>query len=186
MKVITLHKDEKQLIEEVCRQNRQAQRLLYERYSSKMLSVCRLYVKDLHEAEDVMIGGFMKVFTHIERFAFQGSFEGWIRKIMIRESLSYLRAAKKITFLEDVTDSTAVYDPHFEKINVDEIQQCIDTLPEGCKMVFTLYVVEGYKHQEIAEMLQISEGTSKSQLSFARKLLKNELQKLESTHYGTP
>lgn len=185
MKVITLHQDEKQLIEEVCRQNRQAQRLLYERYSPKMLSVCRMYIKDIHAAEDVMISGFMKVFTNIEQFGFQGSFEGWIRKIMIRESFSYLRALKKVTFLEDVSEPTTSYDPHFEKINVDEIQQCIDELPEGCRMVFNLYVVEGYKHHEIAELLQISEGTSKSQLSFARKGLKNALQKLESTHYGT-
>jgi RNA polymerase sigma factor (sigma-70 family) len=185
MKVVALHKDEQRLIEEVRLQNRQAQRLLYERFAPKMLSVCRMYIKDIHEAEDVMIGGFMKVFTHIDRFAFQGSFEGWIRKIMIRESLSYLRAAKKITFLDDVTDATTTYDPHFEKINVDQIQQCIDELPEGCSMVFNLYVVEGYKHHEIAEMLQISEGTSKSQLFFARKLLKNALQKLESKHYGT-
>lgn len=185
MKVVALHKDEQRLIEEVRLQNRQAQRLLYERFAPKMLSVCRMYIKDIHEAEDVMIGGFMKVFTHIDRFAFQGSFEGWIRKIMIRESLSYLRAAKKITFLDDVTDSGVTYDPHFDKINVDEIQQCIDELPEGCRMVFNLYIVEGYKHHEISEMLQISEGTSKSQLSFARKLLKNALLKLESKHYGT-
>lgn len=185
MKIINLHQEEKNRIQQAVENNRQAQQLIYSKYAPKMLSVCRQYVKDLQHAEDVMITAFMKVFTNIKHFEHKGSFEGWIRRIMINESISYIRANKKISFLEDelyIEESSNETDSQF---NVDEIQFLIDALPEGYKMVFTLFAIEGYKHQEIAELLSIHEGTSKSQLAQARRILQNEINTLKSLQNGT-
>lgn len=156
--------------------HRAAQQHIYDRYAPKMLSVCRQYIKDLQFAEDVMIGGFVKVFKHLKDFRNQGSFEGWVRRIMVRESISYLRK-KQFVVYDDATVDLAgdrnLHEDHFD--DVEHIQAMIDALPEGYKMVFVLYAVEGYKHHEIAEMLDISEGTSKSQLYKARKVLQENL-----------
>ena len=188
MKVIVLHKEEGQLIREAIANNRQAQRLLYSKYASKMLSTCRQYIKDTHHAEDVMITGFMKMFTSLKKFEHKGSFEGWIRRIMIYECIDFLRVKKNNFNHQDIDDVTvseneSVYE--MEDFSVDDIQNMIDNLPDGYKMVFNLYAIEGYKHQEIAEMLKISEGTSKSQLSHARKLLQQQITDLKNKLNGT-
>lgn len=177
MKVIQLHTDEKRLIKKSLKKNKAAQEALYNRYAPIMLSVCRMYIKDLHFAEDVMLKGFYKVFKHLKSFKNEGSFEGWIRKIMVREAISFLRSHKKLVCGDDLltmhfSENTQVNETEIE---VDYIQQKIDKLPEGYKAVFVMYAVEGYKHKEIAELLGISEGTSKSQLSKARKMLQEEL-----------
>ena len=180
MKVINLHQEEKELIEFAVANNRHAQQQIYSRFSPKMLGVCRQYIKDLQLAEDVMITSFMKVFTNLNRFEHKGSFEGWIRRIMINECISYIRVQKKVKFIEDenfVEDSFSATDSQF---SVDDIQLLIDNLPEGYKMVFNLYCIEGFKHQEIASMLGINEGTSKSQLSHARKILQEQVNKLKN------
>ena len=141
-----------------------------------MLSVCRQYIKDLHFAEDVMINGFIKVFKNLESFQSKGSFEGWIRTIMVRESISFLRKRQFVVY-----DDEALETNHGESfkgeglLDVEYVQHLIDALPEGYKAVFLLYAMEGYAHQEIAEMLGISEGTSKSQLFKARKMLQENL-----------
>ncbi|WP_417885940.1 RNA polymerase sigma factor [Zunongwangia sp.] len=184
MKVIQLFKNESLLIKRAAKNNRDAQQKLYEIHSGKMLSVCRQYIKDLHYAEEVMLNGFLKVFTHLNDFKNEGSFEGWIRRIMIRESISFLRKQKKAEFQEDEFSSYEESSNNIdEQLSVSHIQQLIDELPEGYKMVFVLYAIEGYKHQEIARMLKISEGTSKSQLFKARKMLQNKLTQKE-TGYG--
>ncbi|WP_136481693.1 RNA polymerase sigma factor [Cognatitamlana onchidii] len=186
MKVIKLHKNELDLINRATKHDREAQRLLYNMYAPKMLSVCRLYIKDLHHAEDVMLNGFFKVFKYLGSYLGQGSFEGWIRKIMIRESISFIRAKKDLVFSEaDVALRQVPYNDVFSEIEVAEIQQVIDELPEGYKIVFVMYAIEGYTHQEIASELKISIGTSKSQLYKARKLLQKELEKLNKVNYGT-
>jgi RNA polymerase sigma-70 factor (ECF subfamily) len=188
MKVIPLHQEEKKLIALAVDHNRQAQQQIYAKFSSKMLSVCKQYINDLHHAEDVMITGFMKVFTHLKKFEHKGSFEGWIRRIMIYECIDYLRV-KKNNFnhqdIEDliINDNESAYE--MEDFSMDDIQNMIDNLPNGYKMVFNLYAIEGYKHQEIAEMLNISEGTSKSQLSHARKLLQQQIIDLKNKLNGT-
>lgn len=169
MKVITLHEEEQNIIRQAAENNRHAQQKIYSKYSPKMLGVCRQYIKDMQQAEDIMITAFMKVFTNLKKFEHKGSFEGWIRRIMVNECISYLRAQKRVSFLEDefyVEDTFNNIESHF---SVDDIQTLIDGLPDGYKMVFNLYAIEGFKHQEIAKMLGISEGTSKSQLSHARK-----------------
>lgn len=146
-----------------------------------MLSVCRQYIKDLQFAEDVMVQGFLKVFTHLNTFKNEGSFEGWIRKIMVRECISYLRKRQLIVFDGEMVDNYSQdYVSNGSELEVNELQKLIDALPEGYRLVFGLYALEGYKHSEIAEMLQISESTSKSQLFKARKRLQEELRSLET------
>ncbi|RNC84173.1 MAG: RNA polymerase sigma factor [Winogradskyella sp.] len=186
MKVIQLHNNEKKLIAKAIKQNREAQHVLYELHSPKMLSVCRYYIKDVHQAEEVMLNGFFKVFKYLKNFRNEGSFEGWIRRIMVREAISYLRSKKQLEFsVDEVNFKQNSTDSINSNIEVAEIQSLIDALPEGYKMVFVMYAIEGYKHNEIAEMLNISEGTSKSQLFKARKLLQHKIKELNKTSYGT-
>ncbi|WP_395053351.1 RNA polymerase sigma factor [Flavobacterium sp.] len=185
MKVINLHQEEKELIELAVANNRHAQQKIYSKFSPKMLSVCRQYIKDLHNAEDIMITAFMKVFTNLNKFEHKGSFEGWIRRIIINECISYIRVQKKVKFIEDENYFEDSFNNIESQFSVDDIQSLIDNLPDGYKMVFNLYCVEGFKHQEIATMLGINEGTSKSQLSHARKMLKEQINKLKNYSNGT-
>ena len=168
---MTIKIPEVQLIEQVIQKNRLAQKQLFEQFSPKMLGVCRQYIKNIHDAEEVMLHAFMKVFQYIGQFNHDGSFEGWIRKIMIRECISFLRQKKELTFVEDVNPNL-LKKLHNEQYHSEDYQTLIDALPNGCKHIFVLYAIEGYKHHEIAEMLHISAGTSKSQLAYARKILK--------------
>jgi len=172
MKVISLHKNQEKLIARAVKNNREAQHVLYELYAPKMLSVCRYYVKDIFKAEEVMLNGFFKVFKYLKNYRKEGSFEGWIRRIMVREAISFIRKQQHVEFAtdSDFLEKYAANDIN-TNIAVAELQQLIDSLPEGYKMVFVMYAIEGYKHNEIAELLNISEGTSKSQLFKARKLL---------------
>ncbi|MEP5339229.1 MAG: RNA polymerase sigma factor [Algibacter sp.] len=186
LKVIQLHKNESLLIKKAIKNNREAQQVLYDLHAPKMLSVCRYYIKDLQHAEEAMLNGFFKVFSNLKSFKNEGSFEGWIRRIMVRESISFLRTQKQIEFpIDDINYKTEFTNNIKTNIEVAEIQQLIDALPEGYKMVFVMFAIEGYKHYEIAEILNISEGTSKSQLFKARKMLQGKIKKLNNTSYGT-
>lgn len=182
MRIISLHKSQQSIIKRAIKKDKQAQKELFNQYSPKMLGVCRQYVKDIHHAEELMLSGFLKVFTHLHRFKNEGSFEGWIRKIMVNTCLSYLK--KKNPFL--LTDQEYVYQDeateNMENTSVEDIQKIIDTLPEGYKMVFNLYAIEGYKHSEIAKKLGISENTSKSQLFKARKWLQEQYIKMNISY----
>ncbi len=174
------------MINQAVSEDRQAQHQLYKKYAPKMLGVCRQYIKDLQFAEDVMINGFVKVFKYLNTFKNEGSFEGWVRKIMVRESISYLRKQQFIVYDDEVFEnSNSVSNIQSSELDVAHIQLLIDALPTGYRTVFILYTVEGYKHQEIAEMLDITESTSKSQLSKARKNLKEKLRQQKIIGYGT-
>ncbi|NDV15476.1 sigma-70 family RNA polymerase sigma factor [Muricauda sp. TY007] len=176
MKIIALHSNEKQLIKKSIKGDQQAQKLLYDKFSPKMLGVCRQYIKDLHFAEDVMINGFVKVFKHLGSYQHKGSLEGWIRTIMVRESISYLRKRQFVVYDDDALEVNGeVSSGNDDLLDVEYVQYLIDELPEGYKAVFLLYAIEGYGHKEIAELLEISEGTSKSQLFKARKMLQENL-----------
>ncbi|MEY8779156.1 RNA polymerase sigma factor [Allomuricauda sp. XS_ASV26] len=177
MKIISLHNNEKQLIKKSIKGDQQAQKLLYEKFSPKMLGVCRQYIKDLHFAEDVMVNGFVKMFNHLGSYQYKGSFEGWVRSIMVRESISFLRKKQFVVYDDDAVEvREEVLGPISDGLlDMEYVQHLIDGLPEGYKAVFLLYAVEGYGHKEIAEMLAISEGTSKSQLFKARKMLQENL-----------
>ncbi|PIA81132.1 RNA polymerase subunit sigma-70 [Gaetbulibacter sp. 4G1] len=186
MKVIQLHKNESELIKRALKNNREAQHVLFELHAPRMLNVCRYYIKDTQYAEEAMLNGFFKVFSNLKSFKSEGSFEGWIRRIMVRESISFLRKKNNIEFFTEDIDYKNDYVNNIKTdIEVAEIQQLIDALPDGYRMVFVMYAIEGYKHQEIANMLNITEGTSKSQLFKARKLLQENIKKLNKTSYGT-
>ena len=185
MKVIHLHQQEHEIIKLAVDNNRPAQQMIYSQFSGRMLSVCRQYVKDLHHAEDLMITAFMKVFANLKNFEHKGSFEGWIRRIMVNECLSFIRAHKKVSFLEDEYYKEDSFNNIESNFSVDDIQTLIDSLPEGYKMIFNLYAIEGYKHKEISEVLGINEGTSKSQLSHARRMLQEQIIKLKNYSNGT-
>ena len=151
-----------------------------------MLGVCRRYIKDLQFAEDVMVNGFVKVFNNLDSFRFEGSFEGWVRRIMIHESISFLRKRQFVVYDDEVYDRNepnGIIDS--SELDADYIQRLIDALPSGYKLVFVLHTIEGYKHHEIAEMLQITEGTSRSQLFKSRKILQAQLKKQNIIGYGT-
>lgn len=184
MKIIPLHNQTNQLIADAIKQKREAQQELFALYSPKMLGVCRQYVKDLHHAEDLMLSGFLKVFTNLSKFKNEGSFEGWIRRIMVNTCISYLRKKNPVqlsdeeyVFNKQATDS-------LEDTELQDIQKLIDALPTGYKMVFNLYAVEGYKHAEIAKELNITESTSKSQLFKARKWLQSQYVRMNKTANG--
>ena len=185
MKVINLHQEENEIIQLAIENNRQAQQLIYNKFSPKMLSVCRQYIKDIQIAEDLMITAFMKVFTNLKKFENKGSFEGWIRRIIINECISFIRVDKKVAFLEDSYYKEDGFNGIESNFSVEDIQFLIDNLPDGYKMIFNLYAIEGYKHHEIATMLGINEGTSKSQLSHARKMLQEQITKLKNYSNGT-
>jgi len=179
MKVIQLHKSEKKLIQKACAKNRNAQRELYEKYAPKMNSVCRYYVKDIHEAEDIMMMAFFKAFKNLKSYTNDGNFEGWLRKIMVNECISFFRKKKQVeisdtfdTAMETTIDAVPL------QYSAEEIQNIINQLPAGYKMVFMLYAVEGYKHHEIADKLNITVSTSKSQLFKARKVLQQKIKAL--------
>jgi RNA polymerase sigma-70 factor (ECF subfamily) len=185
MTVIHLHQNENEIIQMAVADNRQAQRKIYNQFSSKMLGICRQYIKDIHIAEDVMITAFMKVFSSLKHFENKGSFEGWIRRIMVNECISYIRVQKKVSFLEKENYKEESFNNIESQLSIDDIQSLIDNLPDGYKMVFNLFAIEGYKHHEIATMLGINEGTSKSQLSHAQKILQYQVNKLKNYDNGT-
>ena len=143
MKIISLYDNQKVTLKKAVKGNRNAQRQLYEKYAPKMLSVCRQYIGDRHFAEDVMIAGFVKVFKNLESFRSEGSFEGWVRRIMIREAITYLRKNQFVVFDSErieVTAENAVYQE--SSLEAEEVQDLIDSLPEGYKMVFVLYMCQ--------------------------------------------
>lgn len=167
-----------QLLIEGCRKKHpKSQRELYEKFSGKMFAVCLRYIKEETEAEDVLVKGFMKIFDKIDQFQGDGSFEGWIRRIMVNESLQYIRRNKNVYMQVDIEN--ARYEVNLEAIEsqlaADDLLCLIGKLPVGYRTVFNLYAIEGYSHQEIADMLQISVNTSKSQLSRARNVIQREL-----------
>jgi len=180
LKIIQLHNNESALIKRATKNNREAQHTLFKTHAPKMLSVCRYYISDLQHAEEAMLNGFFKVFTKLNKYNFQGSFEGWIRKIMVRESISFIRSLKKIEFPVEEVEVKEYSNNINVEIGVAEIQHLIDLLPQGYRIVFVMYAIEGYKHQEIATELNISIGTSKSQLFKARKLLQQQINSLNS------
>lgn len=185
LKIIPFYKNESQLIKKASSGNRDAQERLYKKHAPKMLSVCRQYIKDDHFAEDVMVQGFLKMFNKLDTFKFEGSFEGWLRRIMIRESISYLRKQQFVVYDDEVYEKNQSEEiSQSTDLDTEHIQQLIDKLPQGYKMVFVLYTVDGYKHKEIAEMLSITESTSKTQLLKARKLLQDQLRQQNIIGYG--
>ncbi|GAB3778416.1 RNA polymerase sigma factor [Spirosoma horti] len=181
LRLIPFFTTEAQLIVALKRGESRAHKVVYERFAGKMLAVCTRYCANKDDAEEVMLDGFMRVFEKIEQFREEGSFEGWIRRIMVTESLMFLRKAKQ--WRQEVPIDEVTVEPDYEwadtAVNENDLMRLVNQLPDGYRTVFNLYAIEGYTHAEIAEMLGISEGTSKSQLSRARMMLQANLKKME-------
>lgn len=163
------------------------QEALYRQTASKMLIVCMRYAKDRMEAEDVLQMGYIKVFQKVNEYRRDGAFEGWIRKVMVNTAIeSYRKNLRSLNVvpIEDAYDQPSTgFD--FSRLGMQDLLKLIQKLADGYRMVFNMYIIEGYSHKEIAETLGISEGASKSQLSRARAILKEEIIKMEGINYAT-
>lgn len=166
---------ERELLLKCQRNDRKAQRQVYEKMAGRLYSVCKRYLKNDEDIEEVLADTFYKIFTKIGQLQDPDTFEAWAKKIAVNECLQKLRTVKTLFIsLEDsLTEPSEGSSEHisFEK----DILNLLNFLPEGCRAIFNLFAIEGYPHKEIASMLSISEGTSKSQLNFARKKLQELL-----------
>ncbi|OFX28238.1 MAG: RNA polymerase subunit sigma-24 [Bacteroidetes bacterium GWA2_32_17] len=160
--------------------NRQYQEMLYRKFSDKMFNVCLNYTDNYDEASDVLQEGFIKIFRKLHQFNFEGSLEGWIRKVIVNTALeNYRKKSREHEKLNILTDSQEDYSDDFlSTFGVQEIIELVNKLPSKAQIVLKLYAIEGYSHKEIASNLNITEGTSKSQLNRARKLLQEAFVKL--------
>ncbi|SHJ51238.1 RNA polymerase sigma-70 factor, ECF subfamily [Hymenobacter daecheongensis DSM 21074] len=172
-----------------CRQGSvRAQKQLYEQFSGMMFGVCLRYLRRREDAEEVMLGGFAKVFRALDQYRHEGSFEGWIRRIMVNEALGQLRRKEPLHLaIDDSHTELAVTPAEAEsQLNAADLLALLAELPAGYRTVFNMYAVEGFSHAEIAGMLGISEGTSKSQLSKARAMLQRRLAAASLSASPTP
>ncbi len=180
--------DEVELVEGCLKQDRRFQELLYKRFSAKMYGVCLSYCKDADDAKDVLQEGFIKIFTHISHYSKKAPLEVWIRRIMVNTAIdSYRKQIRlvSVNFRIEESDIEPIEAHVLSKIDTRDLMQMVEKLPHGCKMVFNLFALEGYSHKEIAESLNISEGTSKSQFARARKLLQEKLAFLHEEETAT-
>lgn len=168
--------DEK-LIKGCVNNDRQSQHALYSRYGRKMMMVCQRYTGTAEDAEDVLQEGFIRVFSHIRTFKQEARLETWMTRIFINASLNHQRQKLYLFPMVDVLETTITESENvsLSDFHLDELLTAIRTLPDGCRVVFNLFAIEGYPHKEIATMLNISEGTSKSQYNRARVLLQSRL-----------
>lgn len=173
-----MYTTEKEIISGCLKRKRKAQKALFEKYHAPLMGICMRYSKSRAEAEDVLMMGFTRIFRKINLYSGKGSFEGWMKKIMVRMAIDNFRKNNKYYFHEQYEDlykeiDHATYIP--DNLSLNEILQTIQELPPGYRMVFNLFAIEGYSHKEIADMLGITESTSKTQLLKARKKLQVQL-----------
>ena len=167
--------------------NRQMQEALYKQTAAKMLVICMRYTKDKMEAEDVLQLAYVKVFEKIKEYRGEGAFEGWIRRVMVNTAIeSYRKNLKNINLVQ----IEEAYEQHstdfdFSRLGLQDLMRIIQKLSDGYRIVFNMYAIEGYTHKEIAATLGISEGASKSQLSRARAILREEIIRMEGINYAT-
>ncbi len=160
------------------RHNGRAQKALYDRYAPKMMGLCLRYTKDKSDAEDIFQEGFVKVFENIHQLQKVETLEWWMKRIFINEALQLFKKHKKIDIAHDYNSTqlpSRESDEILARLGAEEITQLIQELPSGMQMVVNLYIIEGYPHKEIANLMGISEGTTKSQLHDARKILQKKL-----------
>ncbi|HMR44929.1 MAG TPA: sigma-70 family RNA polymerase sigma factor [Saprospiraceae bacterium] len=176
-----LNLTEQDIIEGCRRDDRKAQKALYDRFSPVMFGVCLRYLKTREDAEDLLVEGLFKAMTKIDQYSGDGSFEGWIRRIVINECLMHLRKKNVLQYSVEIQPNL----DHTEEITIEDelmsadLLKLLDQLPAGYRTVFNLYVLEGFKHREIADLLGISINTSKSQLILARRRLEDIVVKMK-------
>jgi RNA polymerase sigma factor (sigma-70 family) len=169
-----------QLIDECAKGNARAQKMLYEKFGPKLFAVCHRYAHNYEEAQDILQDGFVKIFEKLGSYKGEGSFEGWMRRIIVNTALDAIRRNQKLKFNVDVdsvtnhlsTDQTILGD-----MAAQDLLKILQNLPIGYRTIFNLYAIEGYSHKEIAEQLEITISTSKSQFSRARAILREILEK---------
>ena len=168
---------EESLIKGCREQNHKAQCMFYEKFAPVMYPLCLRYVKEVSEAEDVMVSGFMKALDKIDTYSGKGSLTGWLRRIMINQALAHLRKNKTMYLEVDIESADYQLNQahEYDHLQAEDMMRLVRELPLGYRTVFNLYAIEGYSHQEIAGLLGISENTSKSQLSRARGLLQKQI-----------
>lgn len=180
MDVAEKYTDEKVLAEACAKGDRLAQKELFDRFSGRMLAVCVRYVGKQEEAEDVLQEGFLKIFGKIQFFKSEGSLEGWVRRIIVNTALDSIRKNKNLRLnveLEKSYSLSSETESPLQALGAEELVKMLNEMPVGYRTVFNLFVIEGYSHKEIGEMLDISENTSKSQFSRARAYLKSMVEK---------
>ncbi len=172
--------DELKIIKKCVRNNARAQKALYDTYKVKWFMICLRYGNNKTEAEDMLQEGLISVFKYINQFdPKKAEFSAWSNKVMVNAALQYLRKWKKFDFTQNIDDyeNQFVYqNDAIDTLGAKELTALVQKLPEGYRIVFNMYVIEGYKHKEIAEILNVSENTSKSQLLKAKKMLRNQLE----------
>lgn len=172
---------ERELIEGCMREDRKCQQEVFRRYASKMMGVCLRYARHQMEAEDLLQDAFIKVYNNISKFEHKGSFEGWIRRIVVNTALKNY-SKKSFTYeqigVEEQPENSAPPEV-YAHLHEEELLKLVAALPDGYRVVFNLYAIEGYSHKEISEMLGCQESTSRSQLVKARKLLQAQILKLQ-------
>ncbi len=174
--------DTRGLIKKCIRNDTGAQKELYNRYAPKMISVCHRYAASIEDAEDIFQEGFLKIYENINQLKNHDLIEWWMKKIFINEALRLYNSKKRISLVEDMSVIKPSLETEYgvsEKLGTDEITQLIRKLPDKMRIVFNMYVIEGFSHSEIATLLNISEGTSKSNLHDARKALQRKISALE-------
>ncbi len=169
-----------ELIKGCVNEDMTCQRLLFEQYAGKFMSICLRYANDTMQAEDLLQEGFIRIYKHLHQFKFEGSFEGWMRRIIVNVALKSLQK-KRLHFVEvnDEINDAQIPSYAYSSLGEEELMKLINNLPTGYKIVFNLNVIEGYSHDEIADMLGIQASTSRSQLVKARKMLQNQILQLE-------
>ena len=174
---------DEELIRGCIKENESSQREVFQKYAGKMLAVCQRYARNTMDAEDIVQDAFIKVFDKIHQFKSEGSFEGWIRKIVVNTALkkyTVIRYEKEVSGYEvKERDESTMEASAYSQLTEKEVLGLINNLPDGYRMIFNLFVIEGYQHEEIAEMLKIQPGTSRSQLVKARNMLKNQIIKMQ-------
>lgn len=176
---IELYSDE-EIVKGCLKGNRQSQEMLYQKFAKKMYGICMSYAGDREFAQDILQIGFIKVFNNLGNYKSEGSLEGWIRKIVVNTAIDAIRQKQSIDkhLGAETSEVQGYYDSNIlPRLQLKELVEFIKRLPEGARVIFNLFAVEGYSHKEIAKELNISEGTSKSQYSRARGLLQNWLTK---------
>lgn len=171
---------DKELVEGCIREDRKYQKILWNQYSPKLMSLCLRYCKHQEEAEDALMEAFVRIYDKLPTFRYQSSLETWMRRIAVNTAINKLRIQKDIWKELSESEYELGYDDFsMNQLEAQQILKLVEQLPVGYRMVFNLYVVEGYTHKEIAETLAIDEGTSRSQLSKAKKTLQQMLINLD-------
>lgn len=170
------------IIEGCIRNDRKMQKVLYDKFASKMFAVCLRYAKDRDDAADILQDGFLKVFTKIDQYSGDGSFEGWIRRVMVNTSITHYYQNKKFNEQQNIDEinETEIEDYDFKEADFsnEELMGAVQTLPDSYRIVFNMFAIEGFKHKEIAETLNVEVSTIKTQYHRAKKMLQEKLKDL--------